>query len=854
MRFILSKKIYKIIFALALVLGPSFVWADVTSPSSEALKKYCFTVTQSGGAGMAASGGNGTTEICAASLVLCQSNKRMGEEKWNNSWGGPPDGDPTKITRVWSECVSKDLDPNNSIDQRRLAAATAENQKGTCSLSLTGNFSLLACLKDLMAAMAIAAVWLVSRLLWLAAGTFNQILEISILSFKSLADSPAVLKIWGLGRDLANICFIFILMYIAIGTIVQKSGIETKKMVVRLIITALLINFSILIPKVIIDVGNTLAVVFYQNTGSLNSDGKPDIASAIVQSFQPQNVTGSDTNASSSSPIFDKLESYTWSDIFIKSTGTIILIIILCYALLLAGYMFLARTVVLVFLIATSSIVFFTRVIPLKGLNKWDQWFNALINETFFAPIFLFLFYLVISLAKGPTPKITSGSSGGLVTNVAMNVVWYLILCGMAIGSTIISKKMAAESGKWAKNAKDSVAKYGGAWVARNTAGRATSRIANSEGIKNLAAKRPVIGGAIKNAASLVANTKYGGKNFEEGQQASATRAKETMKGMSSEQKAEFLSNNTNLGRWTGTKERNKLISESLKELKGQEEGSETTKRYNALFGIEKDEKNRSKILKEMSDGEVAKMLLESETDTNPERKSFFDKFKNDLADDIERSQKIDKLIKEEKDRGNRAKAKDITSDYTKLFELGKSEEQQRDILTSMSDGDLYKVLQRGKKDPSRQAFFTNFESALDTERRQKIETMAEKEDKTKEDKQKQDERKIRLEDFKQKIANAATGDVEKIEGLKKLKSGDIENLDTETVNSLAGNETLLKTMNSSGMIELVKHKGLKDQNKLLATLDGMKNDKAKYGGMTKGQQKMIDMFTDTTSLANILK
>lgn len=839
-------------FALTLVLGPSFVRADVTSPSSEALKKYCFTITQSGGAGMAASGGNGTVERCSASLALCQSERNNGEQNWSRI--GNNYDDPRSIIRVWSECISKDLDPNNSQDQRRLAAATAENQKGTCSFSLTGNFSLLACLKDLMAAFAIAAVWLVSRLLWLSAGIFNQVLEISILSFKSLADSPAVLKIWGLGRDLANICFIFILMYIAIGTIVQKSGIETKKMVVRLIITALLINFSIIIPKVIIDIGNNLAVVFYQNTGSLNSDGKPDIASAVVQSFQPQNVTGSDTNASSSSPIFDKLESFTWSDIFIKSTGTIILIIVLCYALLLAGYMFLARTVVLVFLIATSSIVFFTRVIPLKGLNKWDQWFNALINETFFAPIFLFLFYLVISLAKGPTPEITSGSSGGLVTNVAMNVVWYLILCGMAIGSTIISKKMAAESGKWAKNAKDSVAKYGGAWVARNTAGRATSRIANSEAVKNLAAKRPIVGGTLRNAALAVANTKYGGKNFEEGQQASAARAKETMKGMSGEQKAEFLSNNTSLGLWTGVKERNKLISESLKELKGKSDDSETTKRYNGLFEIEKDEKNRSKILKEMSDGEVAKMLLESETDTNPERKSFFDKFKNDLADDIERSQKIDKLMKEEKDRINRAKGKDITNDYNKLFELGRDEEQQRSILVSMSDGDLYKVLQRGKKDPSRQTFFTNFESTLDTERRQKIEAMAEKEDKTKEDKQKQDERKTRLEDFKQKIANTTAGDVEKIEGLKKLKSGDIENLDPETVNSLAENETLLKTMNSSGMIELVKHKGLKNQNKLLATLDGMKNDKTKYEGMTKGQQKMIDMFTDTTSLANILK
>lgn len=100
-----------------------------------------------------------------------------------------------------------------------------------------------------------------SWFLILAAKLLNIILPISLSSalFKS---SEFVSEAWGIVRDLSNIFFILILLYIAIELILGLAH-DAKKMIARVIVMALLINFSFFFTGVVIDTSNVLALVFY---------------------------------------------------------------------------------------------------------------------------------------------------------------------------------------------------------------------------------------------------------------------------------------------------------------------------------------------------------------------------------------------------------------------------------------------------------------------------------------------------------------------------------------------------------------------------------------------------------------
>ena len=80
---------------------------------------------------------------------------------------------------------------------------------------------------------------------------------------KDVLNASFAQKGWKSTRDLANMFFIFILLFIAIATILQLSSYGAKALLAKLIIFALLINFSLFITRVIIDSGNITAMFFY---------------------------------------------------------------------------------------------------------------------------------------------------------------------------------------------------------------------------------------------------------------------------------------------------------------------------------------------------------------------------------------------------------------------------------------------------------------------------------------------------------------------------------------------------------------------------------------------------------------
>ncbi len=77
--------------------------------------------------------------------------------------------------------------------------------------------------------------------------------------FNSPQMNEAIGIVWTLVRDLFNITFIFGLVYIGFIMILKSDSSNTRKWLINLVIAALLVNFSLLISKIVIDVSNMTA-------------------------------------------------------------------------------------------------------------------------------------------------------------------------------------------------------------------------------------------------------------------------------------------------------------------------------------------------------------------------------------------------------------------------------------------------------------------------------------------------------------------------------------------------------------------------------------------------------------------
>ena len=141
-----------------------------------------------------------------------------------------------------------------------------------------------------------------------SAQLFDALVNLGINS--SLFHAPFIPVAWAIVRDLSNIFFILVLLYIAIRMILNIGGSETKKMVTMVIIMALLINFSMFFTEVVIDSTNILALVFYNklevdakvpNPGGgtttvpipsfpVTSNNEKSISAAIANNFDPSQL------------------------------------------------------------------------------------------------------------------------------------------------------------------------------------------------------------------------------------------------------------------------------------------------------------------------------------------------------------------------------------------------------------------------------------------------------------------------------------------------------------------------------------------------------------------------------------
>jgi len=327
--------------------------------------------------------------------------------------------------------------------------------------------------------------------------------DISFLTGGSLFLSEGVKQGWSVLRDIANIGFIFALIYIAARTILGLTSGSLGKQVVAVIIGAMFINFSAFLALVVIDTGNGLAVVAYNQITRSGSPQGPTvqdsglISGAFLQYLNPQALLSQKPG-----------DSNTNAAIVALLSGTLYLFA--AYVLLEASFVFIIRTVRLLFSIIVAPLMFVSYAIPgLEGNLK--KWFRELLDYSMVAPAYIFSLLFMLLLLKNFTIGSTAtgiasvGNLGALADGKDFSVVKMIFLYILIIVlmnrclafARGVSKQISDTATSWAGTTLG-LAMGGVAGVGRMTLGRGASKFASTQWLKDRGANSKIGAGALR--------------------------------------------------------------------------------------------------------------------------------------------------------------------------------------------------------------------------------------------------------------------------------------------------------------------------------------------------------------------
>ncbi|TSC71746.1 MAG: Uncharacterized protein G01um101470_506, partial [Parcubacteria group bacterium Gr01-1014_70] len=308
----------------------------------------------------------------------------------------------------------------------------------------------------------IEIVKLINKMLVILAGLAARLLDSALLmALAGLGGIEAITIGWAIVRDVANMFFIFILLVIAIATILRYESYGAKQLLPKLIIAALLINFSLVVAFTVVDMSNLLAFAFIGEITPLSDSiaaimqiNKISNATPITEDptdIDWQTVTGTnypaglvridqkftaDPSVTRATPVEQSPFSNQSIEFFWQAT-ILILLLTLIFVFVALSAMLLIRSVALIIIFVLAPIGFVGTILPATR-GYANQWWGKLFQWSFFLPASAFMIYLSITYGAQMSQLVNKGSP---VINMGM-LFNYFATTALLMGSLIVARQM----------------------------------------------------------------------------------------------------------------------------------------------------------------------------------------------------------------------------------------------------------------------------------------------------------------------------------------------------------------------------------------------------------------------------
>ncbi len=406
--------------------------------------------------------------------------------------------------------------------------------------------------------LAVLVAIFVPGLLLTAAGLFLDFsLTWTVFNFTQNTEPllDAVKIVWTAARDMANILIIGMFVYMAIAKILSLQK-DFNKIIVSLLSVAMLINFSFFFAQVPIDISNWASVQIYNATmHDSTSTEKFSVSQVLIENMEGTYTLGTmitnlgdkirelmnevgesaKSNVINSIPIpgvqsGDGKNIDIWklitdsgaalTSLFMGGVASMMLTLVAAILFFRIGFILVGRWIILILLMATSSLAFAAMLIP--SLNKyWVIWRNGIVYNAIVAPLLLFMLSAIVILMGSMKTVLNTdtGASSLFVFLTGLGFLWAAIRISTMLSTNAMNS--AGGAGKWVNGLLGGIqgraigGVIGGVGFAgRNTVGKgfagmgdrlekfANSRFSNSRGagklmgdsIKNIGTKMSKVG------------------------------------------------------------------------------------------------------------------------------------------------------------------------------------------------------------------------------------------------------------------------------------------------------------------------------------------------------------------------
>ncbi len=348
--------------------------------------------------------------------------------------------------------------------------------------------NLESCFDNISAYVAYLALYLCSWILGLVGLLFDTIMNYTVVGMKANLPGTVINAGWADIRDIGNLVFIFMAIYIGIKTIIGGTDGNTKKLIRNLILAALLVNFSLFFTQILIDASNILAISFY----NLIVQGKTGVDAFTATFAGPLGLPSlwSFPGLSGTSQAISSLSSLGFLTIIVVGVGGSFFLLLTAVTFATAGVLFVIRFVVIIFLLILSPIAFLFAFLTPNLKDMANQWWKTLMGQLIFAPLYMILILLVAvlvttgpkagNLASALTTGVISGqatstpststaiasvsnAAGGGTAGTVSEILYFIVIIFLMNGATLIAVQWASKGqslvGKAVNWAQDTVNK-----------------------------------------------------------------------------------------------------------------------------------------------------------------------------------------------------------------------------------------------------------------------------------------------------------------------------------------------------------------------------------------------------------
>ncbi|OGZ33562.1 MAG: hypothetical protein A2Y98_01345 [Candidatus Portnoybacteria bacterium RBG_19FT_COMBO_36_7] len=278
-------------------------------------------------------------------------------------------------------------------------------------------------------------------ILYLAAAFLDFVLNSNQLNKFTNAE---IVKVgWKISRDTANMFFALILLIISFATILRIESYGIKQVLPRLIIAALLINFSLTIAGVIVDFSQVLTKHFI-NMGVSGTNGQ-SIGTTLADKMKVTQGVLRNAEESGAPPINEGLDALAAAAIGLFAG--IIVILIAAFTIFAAAIFLMIRYIALLFLLILAPLAWFFYIVPATR-NYWSMWWSTFLKWVFFAPAYAFFLYLSLEIIKSDLMKNigvdsnTVAAAKGFGRYTLPTIVNFIVIIGFLLGSLIVAQKL----------------------------------------------------------------------------------------------------------------------------------------------------------------------------------------------------------------------------------------------------------------------------------------------------------------------------------------------------------------------------------------------------------------------------